>query len=61
MLLFHLVSEIFVSCVCLKQMIRLLTFTIGGRAYLNFMGNEFGHPEVTLHVLTVLKTSLSCF
>lgn len=37
-------------------MIRLLTFTIGGRAYLNFMGNEFGHPEVTFHVLTVLKT-----
>lgn len=28
------------------QMIRLLTFTIGGPAYLNFMGNEFGHPKV---------------
>ena len=32
----------------LRQMIRLLTFTIGGRAYLNFMGNEFGHPKVRL-------------
>ncbi|KAJ4894130.1 hypothetical protein Rs2_20924 [Raphanus sativus] len=31
--------------VSLHKMIRLLTFTIGGRAYLNFMGNEFGHPE----------------
>jgi len=27
-------------------MIRLITLTIGGRAYLNFMGNEFGHPKV---------------
>lgn len=31
-----------------KQMIRLISMTIGGRAYLNFMGNEFGHPEVRL-------------
>ncbi|KAL6205461.1 hypothetical protein ACLB2K_022720 [Fragaria x ananassa] len=29
----------------LHKMIRLITMTIGGRAYLNFMGNEFGHPE----------------
>ncbi|XP_057977494.1 1,4-alpha-glucan-branching enzyme 3, chloroplastic/amyloplastic [Malania oleifera] len=29
----------------LHKMIRLITFTISGRAYLNFMGNEFGHPE----------------
>ncbi|MCL7030546.1 hypothetical protein MKW94_014177 [Papaver nudicaule] len=28
----------------LYKMIRLITFTISGRAYLNFMGNEFGHP-----------------
>lgn len=27
------------------KMIRLLTQTLGGEAYLNFMGNEFGHPE----------------
>jgi 1,4-alpha-glucan branching enzyme len=26
-------------------MIRLLTFSLAGEAYLNFMGNEFGHPE----------------
>jgi len=26
-------------------MIRLITSGLGGEAYLNFMGNEFGHPE----------------
>jgi 1,4-alpha-glucan branching enzyme len=26
-------------------MIRLITLSLGGEAYLNFMGNEFGHPE----------------
>lgn len=26
------------------KLIRLLTFSIAGEAYLNFMGNEFGHP-----------------
>ena len=31
--------------VALHKMIRLLTITTGGEAYLNFMGNEFGHPE----------------
>lgn len=31
-----------------NQMIRLITFTICGGAYLNFMGNEFGHPDVSL-------------
>ncbi|GMY31174.1 1,4-alpha-glucan-branching enzyme 3, chloroplastic/amyloplastic-like [Fagus crenata] len=29
----------------LHKMIRLITLTIGGCAYLNFMGNEFGHPK----------------
>ncbi|XP_056163933.1 1,4-alpha-glucan-branching enzyme 3, chloroplastic/amyloplastic isoform X2 [Syzygium oleosum] len=29
----------------LHKMIRLITFTICGHAFLNFMGNEFGHPE----------------
>lgn len=29
----------------LHMMIRLLTFGLGGEAYLTFMGNEFGHPE----------------
>lgn len=31
--------------VALHKMIRLLTMTLGGNAYLTFMGNEFGHPE----------------
>jgi 1,4-alpha-glucan branching enzyme len=26
-------------------MIRFFTITLGGESYLNFMGNEFGHPE----------------
>jgi 1,4-alpha-glucan branching enzyme len=29
----------------LHKMIRLITCTCAGEAYLNFMGNEFGHPE----------------
>jgi 1,4-alpha-glucan branching enzyme len=29
----------------LHKMIRLVTFGLGGEAYLTFMGNEFGHPE----------------
>ena len=29
----------------LHKMIRLVTISTGGQAYLNFMGNEFGHPE----------------
>lgn len=31
--------------VTLHKLIRLLTFSLGGEGYLNFMGNEFGHPE----------------
>ncbi len=31
--------------IALHKMIRLITFTLGGEGYLNFMGNEFGHPE----------------
>ena len=31
--------------VALHKMIRLLTLAAGGSGYLNFMGNEFGHPE----------------
>lgn len=31
--------------IALHKLIRLLTHTLGGEAYLNFMGNEFGHPE----------------
>lgn len=29
----------------LHKMIRLLTLSLAGEGYLNFMGNEFGHPE----------------
>jgi len=29
----------------LHKMIRLFTASLGGEAYLNFIGNEFGHPE----------------
>ncbi len=29
----------------LHKMIRLLTSSLAGEGYLNFMGNEFGHPE----------------
>ena len=31
--------------IALHKMIRLFTLSGGGEAYLNFMGNEFGHPE----------------
>jgi len=31
--------------IALVKLIRLITFAAGGEAYLNFMGNEFGHPE----------------
>lgn len=29
----------------LHKMMRLITIGLGGESYLNFMGNEFGHPE----------------
>jgi len=29
----------------LQKMIRLITLSSAGKGYLNFMGNEFGHPE----------------
>jgi len=31
--------------IALHKMIRLITFSLAGEAYLTFMGNEFGHPE----------------
>jgi len=31
--------------IALHKMIRLITCSLGGEAYLNFIGNEFGHPE----------------
>lgn len=31
--------------IALHKMIRLITSGLGGESYLNFIGNEFGHPE----------------
>jgi 1,4-alpha-glucan branching enzyme len=31
--------------IALHKMVRLITFSTSGGGYLNFMGNEFGHPE----------------
>jgi 1,4-alpha-glucan branching enzyme len=31
--------------IALHKMIRLITISLGGEGYLNFIGNEFGHPE----------------
>ena len=31
--------------IALHKMIRLFTISLGGNAWMNFMGNEFGHPE----------------
>jgi 1,4-alpha-glucan branching enzyme len=31
--------------IALLKMIKLITFSLAGEGYLNFMGNEFGHPE----------------
>ena len=31
--------------IALHKMIRLVTASLAGQGYLNFMGNEFGHPE----------------
>jgi len=31
--------------IAMQNMIRLLTLSMGGEGWLNFIGNEFGHPE----------------
>ncbi len=38
-------SSIIDRGMALHKMIRFITMTAGGEGYLNFMGNEFGHPE----------------
>ncbi|KAF7408773.1 hypothetical protein HZH66_003310 [Vespula vulgaris] len=38
-------SNIINRGIALHNMIMLITHSLGGEAYLNFMGNEFGHPE----------------
>lgn len=31
--------------IALHKLIRMITISLGGEGYLNFIGNEFGHPE----------------
>ena len=31
--------------IALHKLLRMITHTLGGEGYLNFIGNEFGHPE----------------
>ncbi|KAF8351637.1 glycoside hydrolase superfamily [Amanita rubescens] len=38
-------TEIISRGIALHKMIRLLVHSLGGEGYLNFEGNEFGHPE----------------
>lgn len=38
-------SDIIDRGIALHKIIRLLTYGLGGEAWLNFIGNEFGHPE----------------
>lgn len=33
------------NAVAMHKLVRLVTIAAGGEGYLNFMGNEFGHPE----------------
>lgn len=40
----YCVSNLFM-CTCGYSFCRLITMGLGGEAYLNFIGNEFGHPE----------------
>ncbi len=41
----HSVSLVIDRGMALHKMIRLITLATAGAGYLNFMGNEFGHPE----------------
>lgn len=38
-------TDVVARGIALHKMIRLATFALGGEGYLNFEGNEFGHPE----------------
>ncbi len=38
-------SDIIDRGIALHKLLRFVTMTVGGEGYLNFMGNEFGHPE----------------
>ncbi len=41
----HPANPVIERGIALHKMIRLITFALSGEGYLNFMGNEFGHPE----------------
>ncbi|WP_285140997.1 alpha-amylase family glycosyl hydrolase [Lactococcus petauri] len=41
----HSESMVVDRAVSLHKIVRLITFSLAGEGYLNFMGNEFGHPE----------------
>lgn len=45
--------------IALHKMIRLITMGLGGEGYLNFMGNEFGHPGTIRHHVNLLYMILS--
>lgn len=52
--------------IALHKMIRLITMGLGGDGYLNFMGNEFGHPGMIIDYLlstsqVVYHHKLHCF
>ena len=40
-------NQVIDRAMALHKMLRLITAAAGGNGYLNFMGNEFGHPEWT--------------
>ncbi|GBG96818.1 alpha-amylase family glycosyl hydrolase [Lactococcus termiticola] len=41
----HSQSLVIDRAIALHKLVRLVTFSLAGEGYLNFMGNEFGHPE----------------
>jgi 1,4-alpha-glucan branching enzyme len=41
----HSHSLVIDRAIALHKLVRLVTFSLAGEGYLNFMGNEFGHPE----------------
>lgn len=45
MSVFSPMTEVISRGIALHKMIRLITYALGGEGYLNFEGNEFGHPE----------------
>ena len=42
--------------IAFHKMIRLITMGLGGEGYLNFMGNEFGHPGKRMKSIIVFAS-----